>query len=89
MRDPRPGWEGRASGDGMTGPLTWGGTTGRASLVLGRGHPGERGFSPQLHLGLCSKFDLYTKSPDLPEVDKLRPYYQGLIDKYCPGVLCW
>lgn len=42
-----------------------------------------------LHLGLCSKFDLYTKSPDLPEVDKLRPYYQGLIDKYCPGVLCW
>ncbi|XP_034499541.1 inositol oxygenase isoform X1 [Ailuropoda melanoleuca] len=36
-----------------------------------------------------NKFDLYTKSPDLPDVDTLRPYYQGLIDKYCPGVLSW
>jgi hypothetical protein len=40
-------------------------------------------------LPYCSKFDLYTKCPDLPDVDKLRPYYQGLIDKYCPGVLSW
>ncbi|XP_032738576.1 inositol oxygenase isoform X3 [Lontra canadensis] len=36
-----------------------------------------------------NKFDLYTKSPELPDVDTLRPYYQGLIDKYCPGVLSW
>ncbi|XP_045219272.2 inositol oxygenase isoform X2 [Macaca fascicularis] len=36
-----------------------------------------------------NKFDLYTKCPDLPDVDKLRPYYQGLIDKYCPGILSW
>ncbi|XP_027710202.1 inositol oxygenase isoform X2 [Vombatus ursinus] len=36
-----------------------------------------------------NKFDLYTKSEDLPDVSMLRPYYQGLIDKYCPGVLCW
>nr|XP_004409715.2 PREDICTED: inositol oxygenase [Odobenus rosmarus divergens] len=36
-----------------------------------------------------NKFDLYTKSPELPDVDALRPYYQGLIDKYCPGVLSW
>ncbi|XP_012881265.1 PREDICTED: inositol oxygenase isoform X1 [Dipodomys ordii] len=36
-----------------------------------------------------NKFDLYTKSPDLPDVHQLRPYYQGLIDKYCPGVLSW
>uniref|UniRef100_A0ABI7ZKF0 Inositol oxygenase n=1 Tax=Felis catus TaxID=9685 RepID=A0ABI7ZKF0_FELCA len=36
-----------------------------------------------------NKFDLYTKCPDLPDVDELRPYYQGLIDKYCPGVLSW
>lgn len=36
-----------------------------------------------------NKFDLYTKGSDLPDVDELRPYYQGLIDKYCPGVLCW
>lgn len=38
---------------------------------------------------VCSKFDLYTKSPELPDVDSLRPYYQGLIDKYCPGILSW
>ncbi|XP_008046205.1 inositol oxygenase [Carlito syrichta] len=36
-----------------------------------------------------NKFDLYTKCPDLPDMDRLRPYYQGLIDKYCPGVLHW
>nr|XP_055183839.1 inositol oxygenase isoform X2 [Nyctereutes procyonoides] len=36
-----------------------------------------------------SKFDLYTKCPELPDVATLRPYYQGLIDKYCPGVLSW
>nr|XP_054098936.1 inositol oxygenase isoform X1 [Callithrix jacchus] len=36
-----------------------------------------------------NKFDLYTKCPDLPDVDTLRPYYQGLIDKYCPGILSW
>ncbi|XP_074083270.1 inositol oxygenase isoform X2 [Macrotis lagotis] len=36
-----------------------------------------------------NKFDLYTKSGDLPDVSELRPYYQGLVDKYCPGILCW
>ncbi|XP_015239501.1 PREDICTED: inositol oxygenase [Cyprinodon variegatus] len=36
-----------------------------------------------------NKFDLYTKTTDLPNVDELRPYYQSLIDKYCPGVLNW
>lgn len=36
-----------------------------------------------------NKFDLYTKTEDLPDVENLRPYYQGLIDKYCPRVLCW
>ncbi|KAM9807810.1 LOW QUALITY PROTEIN: inositol oxygenase [Neosynchiropus ocellatus] len=36
-----------------------------------------------------NKFDLYTKSTDLPDVEKLRPYYQSLIDKYCPGILKW
>lgn len=38
---------------------------------------------------LRSKFDLYTKSTELPDVEKLKPYYQSLIDKYCPGVLKW
>ncbi|MCJ8733660.1 hypothetical protein PDJAM_G00226150 [Pangasius djambal] len=36
-----------------------------------------------------NKFDLYTKSTDLPDVEDLKPYYQSLIDKYCPGVLHW
>ncbi|KAL7870981.1 hypothetical protein SRHO_G00084780 [Serrasalmus rhombeus] len=36
-----------------------------------------------------NKFDLYTKSTDLPDVEQLKPYYQSLIDKYCPGVLSW
>lgn len=37
----------------------------------------------------CSKFDLYTKTTDLPDVEKLKPYYQSLMDKYCPGILKW
>lgn len=36
-----------------------------------------------------NKFDLYTKTTDLPDVEMLKPYYQSLIDKYCPGVLKW
>lgn len=36
-----------------------------------------------------SKFDLYTKTTELPDIEKLKPYYQSLIDKYCPGVLKW
>uniref|UniRef100_A0A8B9HDW6 Inositol oxygenase n=1 Tax=Astyanax mexicanus TaxID=7994 RepID=A0A8B9HDW6_ASTMX len=36
-----------------------------------------------------NKFDLYTKSTELPDVEQLKPYYQSLIDKYCPGVLSW
>lgn len=34
---------------------------------------------------LFNKFDLYTKQEDVPNVEELRPYYQGLVDKYCPG----
>ncbi|XP_067156316.1 inositol oxygenase [Apteryx mantelli] len=36
-----------------------------------------------------NKFDLYTKQEALPDVQQLRGYYQSLIDKYCPGQLCW
>ncbi|KAK4830848.1 hypothetical protein QYF61_013777 [Mycteria americana] len=36
-----------------------------------------------------NKFDLYTKQEELPDVRQLRGYYQSLIDKYCPGQLCW
>jgi len=33
--------------------------------------------------------DLYSKSEVLPDVEKLKPYYQSLIDKYMPGKLEW
>lgn len=36
-----------------------------------------------------NKFDLYTKSVELPDVEKLRPYYQKLCVKFAPGVLEW
>lgn len=36
-----------------------------------------------------NKYDLYTKADERPDVEKLWPYYQSLIDKYCPGKLDW
>ncbi|XP_072291012.1 inositol oxygenase [Eucyclogobius newberryi] len=36
-----------------------------------------------------NKFDLYTKTTDMPDVEQLKTYYQSLIDKYCPGILKW
>jgi len=36
-----------------------------------------------------NKFDLYTKGNKRPDVKALWPYYQKLIDKFCPGVLDW
>ncbi|XP_037078237.1 inositol oxygenase-like [Pollicipes pollicipes] len=36
-----------------------------------------------------NKYDLYTKSDTMPDIPALMPYYQGLIDKYCPGKLKW
>lgn len=38
---------------------------------------------------LFNRYDLYTKSTTKPDIDALWPYYQGLIDKYCPGKLEW
>lgn len=34
-----------------------------------------------------NRYDLYTKSAKVPNIDEVWPYYQTLIDKYCPGVL--
>lgn len=36
-----------------------------------------------------SPYDLYTKSEDVPDIEKLWPYYESLIEKYIPGVLEW
>jgi len=36
-----------------------------------------------------NEFDLYSKGDVLPDIDGLKPYYQSLIDKYCPGKLKW
>ena len=38
---------------------------------------------------MCSQFDLYSKSDELPDMEALKPYYQSLCDKFCPGVLKW
>ena len=34
-------------------------------------------------------YDLYSKSDEAPDVQALRPYYQGLIDKYLPARIEW
>ncbi|XP_052752073.1 inositol oxygenase-like [Galleria mellonella] len=34
-----------------------------------------------------NRYDLYTKSAAIPDVEALWPYYESLIDKYMPGIL--
>jgi len=36
-----------------------------------------------------NKYDLYTKADDLPDIERLQPYYQALIDEYLPGKINW
>lgn len=36
-----------------------------------------------------SQYDLYTKCTEVPDIEALWPYYEGLIDKYIPGQLEW
>lgn len=36
-----------------------------------------------------NQFDLYTKAPDMPDIDSLHDYYEGLVKKYIPGKLKW
>ena len=36
-----------------------------------------------------NQYDLYSKSDEPPDVAELRPYYQGLIDKYLPPTINW
>ncbi|XP_063923890.1 inositol oxygenase [Zophobas morio] len=36
-----------------------------------------------------NQYDLYTKSTEIPDIEKLWPYYEKLIDKYIPGILEW
>jgi len=36
-----------------------------------------------------NKFDLYTKKEAVPDREALKPYYKGLVDKYCPGIICF
>ena len=36
-----------------------------------------------------NEFDLYTKADTRPDVEALWPYYQKLINKFCPGKLDW
>jgi len=34
-----------------------------------------------------NNYDLYTKSAQVPDIEALKPYYQGLVDKYLPGTI--
>jgi inositol oxygenase len=34
-------------------------------------------------------YDLYSKTDNPPNVQELRPYYEGLIARYFPPVLSW
>eukprot|EP01135_Chromosphaera_perkinsii_P005315 Nk52_evm3s340 gene=Nk52_evmTU3s340 len=36
-----------------------------------------------------NKFDLYSKGDEMPDVDEIKPYYEGLVEKYMPGKLRW
>ncbi|XP_014213564.1 inositol oxygenase isoform X2 [Copidosoma floridanum] len=36
-----------------------------------------------------NKYDLYSKSAGVPDIEALWPYYEKLIEKYIPGVLEW
>ena len=36
---------------------------------------------------IFNRYDLYTKSETIPDIEALWPYYQSLIDKYCPNEL--
>lgn len=38
------------------------------------------------HIKEFNKFDLYTKREEIPDIEAIKPYYQTLVDKYCPGV---
>jgi inositol oxygenase len=36
-----------------------------------------------------NRFDLYTKAEQRPDIPKLWPYYQTLIDRFLPGKISW
>ena len=36
---------------------------------------------------LFNPYDLYSKCPEPPDINKLRPYYEDLIKKYLPATL--
>ncbi|VDK54799.1 unnamed protein product [Cylicostephanus goldi] len=38
---------------------------------------------------LLNSCDLYSKCDEKPDIERLKPYYQSLIDKYIPGVVSW
>jgi inositol oxygenase len=38
---------------------------------------------------IFNRFDLYSKSHEVPNFHEVKDYYYGLIEKYLPGVLSW
>ncbi len=35
------------------------------------------------------QYDLYTQASSVPVMEEVWPFYQGIIDKLCPGELDW
>ncbi|MCR9198265.1 MAG: inositol oxygenase [Planctomycetaceae bacterium] len=41
------------------------------------------------HVRAFNQYDLYTKTDEPPDVQRLTPYYRELVDRYFPGPLAW
>jgi len=41
------------------------------------------------HVRAFNPYDLYSKADEAPDPARLRPYYQGLIDRHLPARLRW
>jgi len=48
----------------------------------------SRAAAPSARAQIFNKYDLYSKSDAMPDVQGLKPYYQSLLDKYGIGGKC-
>ncbi|CAI5448930.1 unnamed protein product [Caenorhabditis angaria] len=49
----------------------------------------ERDIEMKPAIMMLNNCDLYSKNDETPDIQKLKPYYQSLIDKYIPGIVSW
>ncbi len=41
------------------------------------------------HVRDFSRYDLYSKTPEKPDFETLRPYYEDLVARFLPAELQW